>query len=141
MVTFQKQFDSKYQVDGLLIDQLLTSVDIPDIQMSLEDRMPEKAQEAIHRIANRLRDKPKTAGATSTEMTMYVIDDDTTQEMYSLNKKLWDEAKRSYKAYRKPSTIFPYQKPSTGTSRSRYQKPKQLRSSKMRGVKSCFVCK
>lgn len=97
LVALQKQLDSKYECDGFLIVQLLISVEIPDIQTSLKDRIPENAQEAIHRISNRLCDKPKTAGATSTSITTYVSDDDATQEIYSLDKHLGGEGKRKPK--------------------------------------------
>lgn len=77
-ITLQKQIYSKYQGDGYLVDRLLTTVDIPEIQASLKDRMPRNAQTAIHRISTQLSAKPRTVGEVSVQLvsenTEYTID-------------------------------------------------------------------
>lgn len=68
IVTLQKQLDSRYQGDGFLIDQLLSSIGISEIQDSVKDIIPLKSSNYICRIANRLKYKSQSSGATSVAM-------------------------------------------------------------------------
>lgn len=67
LMSLQKQVDPSYHSDQYLRDRLLSDVDIPEIRIALRDRIPRTSAQAINCIANRLSDKPKTAGANAVE--------------------------------------------------------------------------
>lgn len=96
----EKQLDTPYNGDRYLRDRQLTAVEIPRIWDSLRDRMPRTAQQLINRVANRLSDKPKTAG---TELALHAEDDDPTENgssaMYNLGKNYGGKAQRETKIY------------------------------------------
>lgn len=71
LITLQKERDDNYQGEGFLLDKLLTAVYFPETQSSVRDRMTRKTRRAIHRIANRLRDKPKTAVSMASSMVFH----------------------------------------------------------------------
>lgn len=58
----QNSLDNNYHTNQFLRDRLLTSIDIPSIKYTLRDRVIAKSQQAVHRIANQLSDKPRSAG-------------------------------------------------------------------------------
>lgn len=65
------------------------------IQLSLTDSIPRTSQKLINRDANRLLDKPRTAGAV---MENYAYDDDYlktfAEAMYTLGQRCGVEAQR-----------------------------------------------
>lgn len=131
LVTLQKQLDRKYQGDGYLVDRLLSAVDIPSIQASLKDRMPRKAQTAIHRISNRLSDKPHSAGASGAHAIAMTCDGRDGEAMYSLGTQFGGEAQKEKR---------PYRATRAKQAQERRRPIRQLRSEWMRGVRGCFVC-
>ena len=98
VMSTQKQLDASYHGDQYLRDQLMTSIDIPSVQDSLKDRVPRAAQQLINRVANRLSDKPNSAGTTSAYLiskgrTPYASPS-TDGIYYTLGQEYWGESKR-----------------------------------------------
>ena len=114
LVKVQNQLHSDYHQDRFLRDQLIRAADIPHLQHSLNDKVPETAQEAMHRIANRLSAEPKSAGAN-------VAQEDEDHDNYGIGMKFGGNARRSLKK--------PYH-------RSSKTKLSKLLASK----KGCYVC-
>lgn len=135
LVMFQIQLDYKYKGDGFLIDQLLTAVDIPIIQIALKDRITRKPQHAVHLISNRLSDNPRTAGAEcATYNNEYIINRQNDEAHYSLGNTFGGAARKPMKQFRRPFN-------NQDRNPEGYQgQRKWLNSVWMRGVKGCFAC-
>lgn len=139
LVSLQKQLNSNYQGDEFLRDRILQATDIPSIQTTLRDRIPETSQQAVNRIENQLSDKPRSAGSSMA----LLIDDNgehIDEAMYSLGKTYGGEARRPVR--------HPWrgQRGNRGRT-SQYRRagdrgPHQRRLSPhwMQGIKGCFVC-
>lgn len=126
--TLQKQLDKKYHGDGYLVERLLTPVDITSIQDAIKDRMPRSAQQATHRISNRLSDNPRTAGTMNTTIFTDSHNEQPPYEaMYSLVKHFGGESKRPMKPFRRPTR--------NGQGGQHNQRRRQIRSSWLRGVR------
>lgn len=117
LTSLQKQLDTPYHTDNFLRDRLLTAVDLPAIQSTLRDRMPQTSQMAVNRVANQLSDKPGSAGSNPSVN-------------YSLGKSYHGDAKRQH---RKP---WMRGRNNNGTWKGGHR----LSPRWMRGIKGCFVC-
>lgn len=83
MVALQEHLDAKYPGGGYLIDKLLTTVDIRDIQAELADPITIMAQHAIQRIENRLSEQPRTSRSiTSTLLVENTGEESELNAMY-----------------------------------------------------------
>lgn len=65
LMTLQNQLDSTIHTVQLLRNSLVTSLDIPPIQVPLRDRLPLPSKQAVNSIANQISDKPRTVGTNS----------------------------------------------------------------------------
>lgn len=86
IISVQKQLDTLYHGDRYLRDRLLTTVNIPVIRDALRDLVPRTAHQLINGVANRMSDKPKTAGLI---MSHFVPEhsDGNNEAMYMLGRK------------------------------------------------------
>lgn len=66
LISPHHQLDYTYRLYSIFRDLLLTSVDIPMIQVPLRDRIPRKIKQAVNRVANQFSDENKSAERTST---------------------------------------------------------------------------
>lgn len=111
----QRQLSSNYKKDEFLRDQILIAADIPKIQQSMRERVPESAADAQNRIATFLSSEPKSAGAH------VVFEDDSA--MYTTGYKFGGQARKSIRDRK-------------GNSNQNRSLSKWLA-----GHKGCFVCK
>lgn len=65
IMTLQKKLYAPYHTDGVLRDRLLTAVDLPAFHRTIRDRIPRSSQQAVHRVANKLNDHPRSAESAS----------------------------------------------------------------------------
>lgn len=135
LMSLQKQLHPNYHSDEFIRDRLLTTVDIPSIQVTLRDRVPRSIHRAVNRIANQLSDKPKTVGSTATFLTEPEEQDDD-ETFYSLGKTYGGDAQRPVtKSWEKVN----YHRRKGQTQGGR-KNEKRLSPYWMRGIKGCFVC-
>lgn len=114
LVAVQNQLHSDYHRDRVLREQLIRAADIAHLQHSLNDKVPNTAQEAMHRIANRLSTEPRSAGAN------FACDNEDLVN-YGLGRKFGGKAQKHLK----------------GTNpRSSRKKLSRLLAS----AKGCYVC-
>lgn len=96
--TLQWQLNKKYHGDGYFVDLLLTEICITYVQATLEQRMSRTFQQAIHRISNRNRDKPRTVGAMIFEKYTERSDGyQQEEELYSLGRRYGGEVNKFVK--------------------------------------------
>ena len=114
LVRVQNQLHSDYHEDRFLRDQLIRAADIAHLQHSLNDKVPNTAQEAMHRIENRLSAEPKSAGA-------HFANDSGHQANYGLGMKFGGKAQRRLKG---------------GNAKNSKRKLSKLLAS----AKGCYVC-
>lgn len=99
----QKQLDTPYHADRYFSYQLLTAVDMPDIQAILRDLLPRTSEQSIARIANRMSEKNKTAGSDSSSSRAFNVEssdvtadtDDENEVNYTLVQSYSSEAKKT----------------------------------------------
>lgn len=137
VMRIQKQLDKTYHGDQLLRDQLLMSIDVPSIQDSLKDKVPRSAQQLINRVANRLSDKPHSAGTPSAYFSSRDPNrrPDRSESCYTLGQNYGGEAKRYVKMYGK----IRRGRGGRGTNMRDHSKRRNF-PSWLRGVKGCMVC-
>lgn len=128
----QRQLGEEYQGDRYLRDRLQEAVDIPSIRDFLKDRPARTSQNLINRVANRLSDRPKTAGAVYANWTIGAIDSEDDDAYYGLGQRYGGDAKRQVKSFVKKGT--------GGYNRGENSRIRK-RPKWMRGVKGCFVCR
>lgn len=95
----QEQLDDGYQGDRYLRDRLKEAVDIPEIQSFLKERPARKAQQLINRVANRLSDRPRTAGAVYASWDIQKDHKTGDVVLYSLGKQYHGGARRVHRGF------------------------------------------
>lgn len=121
MRSLQNQLDKMYSTDIILIDLLLTAVDIISIQTTLRDRISQTSQGTVNRVGNQLSDKSNNAGRNSA----CSVDYGQEEVLHSLRKSYGGDAKREIKG--------PWMK-------HRIPEGKRLSPKWMTGVKGFIVC-
>ncbi len=113
----QQQLDTPYRHDNFLRDQLMISVDIPNIQQLLKERVPRTSQQAINRVATFLSSEPTSAGSYITKSN------ESRTAMYTLGQKFGGNNNYNNNKHK-----------NWKTNRNK------VSSNWIRGVKGCFVC-
>lgn len=128
--SLQNKLDDSFHDEKFLIDTLLTAYDIPFVQSSLRDGLPDNSQQRVNRITIQLNE------TSSSEIFSISceVDNDENETHYYLGKSYWGDARRATK---KPLMKIP------GTFRKDGMRNDLRRTSNlvlMRGVKGFFVC-
>lgn len=131
-MSIQGQLPTGYQGDRYLRDRLQEAIDIPSIQDFLKDRPARTSQNLINRVANKLSDRPKTAGSVSANWAAANGKGEDSAVLYSSSQKYGGNAVRPMKTFVKNKA---FNKQGSNAHR-RYGRPRWIR-----GIKGCFVCK
>lgn len=138
LMSTQQQLEAVYHGDRHLRDQLIASIDIPKVQDTLKDRVPRTAHQLVNRVANRLSDKPRSAGITSAYLSSHNQSSYPSSEdervNYTLGQNYGGAAKRETKGFVRRPFRNRNDRQGDGPRRKR-QLPKWLK-----GVKGCMVC-
>lgn len=64
-MSLQKQLNPNYNIDEILRDLLLSSVELPAVEVTIRDRTSKTNQQPLNRIANQLSDMVRSARSSS----------------------------------------------------------------------------
>lgn len=94
----QKQLDQTYQNKKYVKKRLMTTIVIPSIQIPLLDSTPRTVPQLANCIANRLSEKPKTAGSAYKGSESSPFQSQTDDAMCMLDVYYGGAVRRSVKA-------------------------------------------
>lgn len=89
--TTQRQLHEIYHDDRLLHEQIVLSVDLPEIERSLREKAASTSHEAVQRIAALLSNEPRSAGA-------HCINSSSDTAMYGVGLRYGGDARKSPKS-------------------------------------------